>query len=52
MSEDTKEKIVEGAVERDAGATTLMVDATCPPLARAAVFVHPRPPLVKPKFTG
>jgi len=29
-----------------------MSDANCPPLARAAVFVHPRPPLVKPKFTG
>jgi uncharacterized protein YbcV (DUF1398 family) len=30
----------------------IMSDANCANLARAAVFVHPRPPVVKPKFTG
>jgi hypothetical protein len=31
---------------------TVMSDANCAKLARAGVFVHPRPPFVKPKFTG
>jgi hypothetical protein len=31
---------------------TTMSDPNCPNLARAAVFVHPRPPVVRPKFTG
>jgi hypothetical protein len=31
---------------------TVMSDANCANLARAGVFVHPRPPVVKPKFTG
>jgi hypothetical protein len=31
---------------------TVMVDAACPNLARAAVFVRPHPPVVVPKFTG
>ena len=32
--------------------TTVMNESVCPAIARAAVFVHPRPALVKPKFTG
>jgi hypothetical protein len=31
---------------------TVMSDTACANLARAGVFVHPRPPIVKPKFTG
>jgi uncharacterized repeat protein (TIGR01451 family) len=31
---------------------TVMSDANCAKLARAGVFVHPHPPVVKPKFTG
>ena len=31
---------------------TTMSDSACPPLARSAVFVHPRPRTIKPKFTG
>ena len=31
---------------------TVMTEATCAPIARAAVFVHARPAAVKPKFTG
>jgi hypothetical protein len=33
-------------------ARTVSTDAACPPLARSAVFVRPRPAVVKPKFTG
>jgi hypothetical protein len=29
-----------------------MSDAACANISRAGVFVHPRPPIVKPKFTG
>jgi hypothetical protein len=32
--------------------TTIMSDTACANLARAGVFVHPHPPIVKPKFTG
>jgi hypothetical protein len=32
--------------------TTVMSDTACASLARAGVFVHPHPPIVKPKFTG
>jgi uncharacterized repeat protein (TIGR01451 family) len=32
--------------------TTVMTDAACPKIARAAVFVRPRPQRVPPKFTG
>ncbi len=31
---------------------TVMTDAACSPLARAAVFVRPHTPVVTPKFTG
>jgi len=31
---------------------TVMSDAACTPIARTAVFVHPRPAKVSPKFTG
>jgi hypothetical protein len=31
---------------------TIMSDANCANVARAGVFVHPRPPVIKPKFTG
>ena len=31
---------------------TVMTDAACPPVARAAVFVRPHTPVVTPKFTG
>lgn len=31
---------------------TVMTDAACSPIARAAVFVHPRPAFIKPSFTG
>jgi hypothetical protein len=31
---------------------TVMSDANCAKLARAGVFVHPHPSVVKPKFTG
>ncbi len=32
--------------------TTVMSESVCPAIARSAVFVHPRPAMVKPKFTG
>ncbi len=32
--------------------TTVMSESVCPAIARSAVFVHPRPAVVKPKFTG
>jgi len=32
--------------------TTVMTDAACPKVARAAVFVRPKPQRVPPKFTG
>ena len=31
---------------------TVMTDAGCPPVARAAVFVHPHTRVITPKFTG
>ena len=31
---------------------TVMTDPTCANIARAGVFVHPKPPTVTPKFTG
>jgi len=31
---------------------TVMSESACAEIARSAVFVHPRPPHVKPKFTG
>jgi hypothetical protein len=31
---------------------TVMSESACAAIARSAVFVHPRPPHVKPKFTG
>ena len=33
-------------------AKAVMTDSACAPLARASVFVHPRPAKLKPKFTG
>ena len=32
--------------------TTVMSQSACAPIARSAVFVHPRPAKIKPKFTG
>jgi hypothetical protein len=32
--------------------TTVMTDAVCPRIARAAVFVRPKPKTITPKFTG
>jgi hypothetical protein len=33
-------------------AKTVMADPVCPPIARAAVFVRPKPKTITPKFTG